>query len=104
MDVFTSEKINMAVGKHDLGAKIAAQTGLTKKAATELVDVLFGTITESLAEGEDVRIQNFGTFKVSDRSERKGRNPQTGEELLIPARKAPVLKYSDHVKDVVNEK
>lgn len=94
----------MSVGKHDLGARIAAATGLTKKASTELVDVLFGTITEVLAEGEDVRIQNFGTFKVADRSERRGRNPQTGEELVIAARKAPVLKFSDHVKETVNEK
>lgn len=91
----------MAVGKHDLAAELAAARGLTKKDSKEIIDELFGLIGGHLTEGEDVRIQNYVTFKVVDRAERNGRNPQTGEAIVIEARKAPVAKFSETLKAAI---
>lgn len=91
----------MALGKHDLAAKLAAKTGATKKDSVVAIEELFAIIGESLAEGETVRIQNYVTFKVVDRAERNGRNPQTGEPIVIAARKAPVAKFSESLKSAV---
>lgn len=92
----------MSVGKHDLAAKVAADTGLTKKDAVAVVESVVGNITAALKEGEKVSLQGFATLKVAERAERVGRNPQTGEEILIPARKAPVAKFSDALKAELN--
>lgn len=91
----------MAVGKTDLAAQLAAKRGLTKKDSKEIIEDIFGFIGEHLTEGEDVRIQNYVTFKVVDRAERNGRNPQTGEAIKIEARKAPVAKFSESLKAAV---
>ena len=65
-----------------------------------LVDV----ITESLVEGDKVQLVGFGSFEVRKRAARKGRNPQTKEEIKIPASKAPVFKAGKALKDLVNKK
>ena len=91
------------MNKAELVAAVAAKTGATKKAAEESVNALVEVITEALAEGEKVQLVGFGSFEVRKRAARKGRNPQTKEEIKIPASKAPVFKAGKALKDLVNK-
>ena len=92
------------MNKADLVAAMAAKTGDTKKAAEASVDAIVAAIKESLKKGEKVQLVGFGSFEVRKRAARKGRNPQTKEEIKIPASKAPVFKAGKALKDVVNKK
>lgn len=87
--------------KADIIEKVAEATGLTKKDATVAVDTVFSTIQESLAKGEKVQLIGFGNFEVRERAARKGRNPQTGAEIQIPASKVPAFKAGKALKDAV---
>ena len=87
--------------KAELIEKVAAATDLTKKDATAAVDAVFSTIHDALANGEKVQLIGFGNFEVRSRAERKGRNPQTGEEIEIPASKVPAFKPGKALKDAV---
>ena len=87
--------------KQDLIAKVAETAELSKKQATLVVNTVFETISESLSNGEKVQIIGFGSFDVRERAERKGRNPQTGAELVIPASKVPGFKAGKALKEVV---
>ena len=90
------------MNKAELVAAIAAKTGATKKAAEELVNAFVATVTEALEKGDKVQLVGFGSFEVRKRAARKGRNPQTKEEIKIPASKAPVFKAGKALKDLVN--
>ncbi len=92
------------MNKSDLIAAIAAKTGETKKSAEALVNAFVEVVTESLVKGDKVQLVGFGSFEVRKRAARKGRNPQTKEEIKIPASKAPVFKAGKALKDVVNKK
>lgn len=92
------------MNKAELIAAVAAKTGDTKKVAEASVNALVEVITEALAEGEKVQLVGFGSFEVRKRAARKGRNPQTKEEIKIPASKAPVFKAGKALKDLVNKK
>ena len=92
------------MNKSDLIAAIAAKTGDTKKGAEATLNAFIDVVTESLAKGEKVQLVGFGSFEVRKRAARKGRNPQTKEEIKIPASKAPVFKAGKALKDVVNKK
>ena len=87
--------------KQDLIAKVAETAELSKKQAALVVNTVFETISESLSNGEKVQIIGFGSFGVRERAERKGRNPQTGKELVIPASKVPGFKAGKALKEVV---
>ncbi len=87
--------------KTELVEKVATQISITKKDALAAVDGIFTSIEESLANGDKVQIIGFGTFEVRDRSERVGRNPQSGEEMTIPAKKVPAFKPGKQLKDSV---
>ncbi|HHJ53841.1 MAG TPA: HU family DNA-binding protein [Caldithrix abyssi] len=87
--------------KQDLIAKMAAQANISKKAAEDALNALTGAIKESLAKGESVTLVGFGTFGVSKRAARKGRNPQTGAEIQIPARTVPTFKAGKGLKEAV---
>ena len=89
--------------KRDIYEPMASELGLTKKGAKEAVDYVFEAISKYLSEGEKVRIDNFGTFEVRDRAERKGRNPQTGKAIVIEAKKSPAFKAGKGLKDKVNK-
>ena len=82
---------------------MASKTGATKKATEEQVEAFVSTITASLKKGEKVQLVGFGSFEVRKRAARKGRNPQTGEEMKIAASKAPVFKAGKALKDAVNK-
>ena len=92
------------MNKADLIAAIAAKTGETKKSAEASVNAFVDVITESLVKGDKVQLVGFGSFDVRKRAARKGRNPQTKEEIKIPASKAPVFKAGKALKDLVNKK
>ena len=81
---------------------MAAKTGLTKKNAEAALNAFVETVSEELAKGEKVSLVGFGTFEVSERAEREGRNPQTGETMKIAASKAPKFKAGKALKDQVN--
>ena len=92
------------MNKAELIAAIAAKTGETKKSAEESVNAFVKVVTDSLVKGEKVQLVGFGSFEVRKRAARKGRNPQTKEEIKIPASKAPVFKAGKALKDLVNNK
>ena len=87
------------MNKADLIAAIAAKTGETKKSAEASVNALVDVITEALVKGDKVQLVGFGSFEVRKRAARKGRNPQTKEEIKIPASKAPVFKAGKALKE-----
>ena len=92
------------MNKSDLVAAMAAKTGDTKKSAEETLNAFVDVVTEALVKGDKVQLVGFGSFEVRKRAARKGRNPQTKEELTIPASKAPVFKAGKALKDLVNNK
>jgi DNA-binding protein HU-beta len=87
--------------KQDLIAKMAADADISKKAADEALASFIGSIKTSLGNGESVSLIGFGTFNVSHRNARKGRNPQTGAEINIPARKVPTFKAGKGLKEAL---
>ncbi|MDQ0418039.1 DNA-binding protein HU-beta [Croceifilum oryzae] len=91
------------MNKTDLINQVADATQMTKKEASEAVEAVLCAISESLSQGEKVQLIGFGNFEVRDRQARKGRNPQTGEEIDIPATKVPSFKPGKQLKDVVNK-
>ena len=92
------------MNKAELVAELATKTGNTKKASEEAVNAFIDVVTEALKKGEKVQLVGFGSFEVRKRAARKGRNPQTKEEIKIPASKAPVFKAGKALKDLVNKK
>ena len=92
------------MNKAELIAAIAAKTGETKKSAEETLNAFISAVTESLVKGDKVQLVGFGSFEVRKRAARKGRNPQTKEEIKIPASKAPVFKAGKALKDLVNKR
>ena len=92
------------MNKADLIAAIAAKTGATKKSAEESVNAFIEVVTEALQKGDKVQLVGFGSFEVLNRAARKGRNPQTKEEIKIPASKAPKFKAGKALKELVNKK
>jgi len=89
------------VNKAELIAAVAEKSELTKKDAEKAVNALVSVISDALANNERVQLVGFGTFEVRERAERKGRNPQTKEEIIIPASKAPVFKAGKALKESV---
>ncbi|AIG25544.1 HU family DNA-binding protein [Brevibacillus sp. 7WMA2] len=89
------------MNKTELIAKVAETAELTKKDAGQVVDAVFEAITGALKGGEKVQLMGFGTFEVRERAARKGRNPQSGEEIEIPASKLPAFKAGKELKEAV---
>ena len=92
------------MNKTDLVVAVAEEVGITKKDAEKAVNAFVEVVTDSLVKGEKVQLVGFGSFEVRKRAARKGRNPQTKEEIKIPASKAPVFKAGKALKDLVNNK
>jgi DNA-binding protein HU-beta len=86
----------------DLIAAVAERAGLSKADAGKALEALVGAITDTLKQGDEVRISGFGTFGVSERGERQGRNPQTGEAITIGASKSAKFTAGKAVKDALN--
>ncbi|WP_409360003.1 HU family DNA-binding protein [Fructobacillus pseudoficulneus] len=87
--------------KQELIDSVAMKTGLTKKDADKAVAAVLSSIEDALKKGEKVQLIGFGNFEVRQRAARKGRNPQTKEEIQIPASKVPAFKPGKALKDAV---
>jgi len=92
------------MNKTELIAAIADKSDLTKKDAEKALSAFEATVTEALVTGKKVQMVGFGTFEVSERAEREGRNPQTGKKMTIAASKSPRFKVGKKLKDAVNGK
>lgn len=90
------------MNKTELIAGVAAKTGLTKKDSEKAVNAFFAVVEKALAAGDKVQLVGFGTFEVRERKARKGRNPQSGAEINIPATKVPAFKAGKGLKDSVD--
>ncbi len=88
--------------KVELVEAVATATGLTKADSTRAIDATFAAITKALAKGDKVPLVGFGTFGVSKRAAREGRNPRTGDKVTIAARTAVTFKAGSALKDAVN--
>jgi len=88
--------------KVELVEAVAEAAGLTKTDATKAIDATFAAITGALKKGDRVPVVGFGTFGVTKRAAREGRNPRTGETVKIAARKAVTFKAGSALKDAVN--
>ena len=91
------------MNRMELVAAMAEKTGATKKSADESLKAFIDVVTEALVKGDKVQLVGFGSFEIRKRAARKGRNPQTKEEIKIPASKSPVFKAGKAFKDVVNK-
>lgn len=91
----------MAVLVKDIAAVVKENHNLNQTQSLAIVKDVFGAVADALVAGEDVQVTNFGTFKPHTRAERKGRNPQTGEELLIPAKKTASFKLGKQLRDAI---
>ncbi len=87
--------------KKDLIESVAAKTGIAKTGTEQAINALLETITDSLKDGDKVTLVGFGTFSVSERAGRTGRNPQTGEAIEIPPSKVPKFKPGKGLKDQI---
>lgn len=89
------------MNKTDLINAVAEKSELSKKDSTKAVESTIEAIMDSLKNGEAVKLMGFGNFEVRHRAARKGRNPQTGEEIDIPSSKVPSFKPGKQLKDIV---
>ena len=92
----------MTLTKADIAEEVHSQVGRNKKESARMVDALFEIIKESLEEGKDVMISGFGKFSIRDRGERKGRNPLTGDAIMLKAKKVVTFRCSGKLREKIN--
>jgi DNA-binding protein HU-beta len=92
----------IVMNKTELITAIAEKSKVTKKDAEAVISAFVDVVGEQLKSGDKIQLIGFGTFEVSERAERKGRNPATKEEITIAASKAPRFKPGKALKDLVN--
>ncbi|MDD4371244.1 MAG: HU family DNA-binding protein [Anaerostipes sp.] len=100
----TNNRGGTNMNKTELVAAIAEKTELSKKDAEKALKAFTDVVADELKKGEKIQLVGFGTFEVSERAAREGRNPRTGEAMQIAASKAPKFKAGKALKDVVNGK
>jgi integration host factor subunit alpha len=88
----------MALTKADMAESLFNELGLNKREARELVDVLFEDLRTALVSGEQVKLSGFGNFDLRDKNQRPGRNPKTGEEIPITARRVVTFRPGQKLK------
>ncbi len=91
------------MNKSELTAIVAEKAGLTKKDADKAVNAFVDAVTEGLVKGEKIVLVGFGSFETKQRAARKGKNPQTGAEINIPASTVPAFKAGRGLKEAVNK-
>ena len=91
----------MTLTKSDIVENLNNEIGLNKREAKELVEMLFNDIKNLLSEGHDVKLSGFGNFELRDKSSRPGRNPRTGEDVEISARRVVTFKSGQKLKESV---
>ncbi len=90
------------MNKSELISTVAASSGMTKKDVEKVMNAFFTAVQDTLKAGDKIQLIGFGTFEVRQRQARKGRNPQTGVEINIPASKIPAFKAGKALKDAVD--
>lgn len=90
--------------KEEMIAHMAEASGLTKRQATSALEAFMEGVTRQLRKNEKISFAGFGTFVVTQRKARTGRNPQTGESIRIPATKVPVFKAGKNLKEAIKKK
>ena len=93
----------MTLTKEDLVTAIAEANGYPRNRSVELVETLLELIKLKLSSGEDVLISGFGKFSVREKRERRGRNPATGEDMMLDARRVVTFKCSGQLRDKINQ-
>ena len=91
----------MTLTKADLADNLANKFNLSKNDAKQFVDLLFEELRDSLSKGEPIKLSGFGNFEVRDKNPRPGRNPRTGEEILVTARRVVTFHPGQKLKDSV---
>lgn len=89
------------MNKTEFISEVAARSGMEKKNAEKAVNAFFATVEQTLQAGNKIQLIGFGTFEVRERQARKGRNPQTGQEITIAASKVPAFKAGKALKDAL---
>ena len=92
----------MTLTKNDIIEEIRTKNGFSRNKSIETVEILLGIIKQTLASGEDVMVSGFGKFCVKEKSERKGRNPATGGDMMLAPRKVVTFKCSGKLCEMVN--
>ncbi len=92
----------MAFTKSQSVEQVTDRIGFSKNKSVEVIEQLLEIIKKSLESGDDVMISNFGKFHVADKGKRKGRNPVTGESMILPARRVITFKASKNLRDKIN--
>ena len=90
--------------KAELVERVANQINLTKKQTEVVVNTVFSSITESLAEGKKVELRGFGSFRIRQRNARVGRNPKSGQKVDVPSKKVPFFKAGKELRELVDER
>ena len=93
----------MALTKSDIMGSVQNQLGLPHKQSSDLVESLLEIIKQTLESGDDVMISGFGKFRVKEKAKRRGRNPATGEEMMLAPRKVVTFKCSGMLRERVND-
>ena len=93
----------MSLTKEDLVNSIQNQLGFSKRKSTDVFESLFEIMKSTLEKDEDILISGFGKFCVKDKNERRGRNPQTGNDMMLGSRRVVVFKWSGILKDKIND-
>lgn len=92
----------MTLTKEGLGFAVRDNCGFTRKRANELVNGVIDLVKDTLVNGEDVLISGFGKFYIKDKGKRRGRNPQTGEDLMLDSRRMVIFRCSEVLRDKMN--
>jgi integration host factor subunit alpha len=93
----------MTVTRADLTEAVYQEVGLSRNESAQLVETVLEEVASTLAKGESVKVSSFGTFSVRDKAQRVGRNPKTGEEVVILPRRVLVFRASHVLKDRINQ-
>lgn len=100
---FNSDTVGKTLTKADFVEAVYGRIGLSRRDSAEVIELLFESIKETLARGEAVKISGFGNFVVREKKARVGRNPQTGNDIEISARRVLTFKPSQVLKDILNK-
>ena len=101
--MFTGGGGDFLMTKAELVERVANQINLTKKQTEVVVNTVFSSITESLAEGKKVELRGFGSFRIRQRNARVGRNPKSGQKVEVPSKKVPFFKAGKELRELVDE-
>jgi integration host factor subunit alpha len=100
--VNTEESKTMTLTKAQMVESVQNQIGLSRNRSSEIVETLLEIIKSTLESGEDVLVSGFGKFSVNEKKARRGRNPSTGEDMMLEARKVVTFKCSGKLRDKIN--